>query len=64
VLIFGLTPLGLSFAFIEFFFVLLTNATLTHPTENQKETDMKMNNCPNNFSGSSVYELWSNEMTV
>lgn len=29
-----------------------------HPTESQKETDMKMNNCHNNFSGSNMYELW------
>jgi len=37
---------------------LLTNATLTHPADNQKETDLKMNSCHSNFSSSNMYELW------
>lgn len=43
---------------LRFFFFLLTNATLTHPADNQKETDLKMNSCHSNFSSSNMYELW------
>lgn len=35
-----------------------TNATMTHPIEQQEKTDMTMNNSCSNLNGSSMYDRW------
>jgi hypothetical protein len=45
------------FSFTSFFVVLSTNATMTHPIEEQK-TDTTMNNRNNKSNGSNFCDLW------